>query len=434
LADGDRLGRVLVIARDFPPASGAPAIRIAKLAKYLGEFGWTPTVVTAPIDHAWDLDISLEDDLASGLAVWRTPRLLSTTVAPKVRQSDGGRATAGSSLPRRLVAKLCYPDPSLLWAIPAARRATKLGRNQDAIITSGPPFSTHLVGLWVSRRLGLPWVADYRDNWSGNPATGTHPVRHRLDRLVDSLVLKTADAVTVVSRAAAIELQDQLGVPPTRLFIALNGFDVDDLPASPGRSKDFLICYAGSLDERRDIRPLLAALQQAGRRSPDLARDLHLSLIGRIPDWAGEAALRDLGSDRVAIGGLRPHREALAEASAAAVLLVLSSTAEAGGATMTSKLLECLGLRRPVLMLAPSGPGVDLVTELGAGESAMPDDVPAIEEAVLRLYGDWRSGLERVADPAALIPLTRRVTGEVFASALDAAVRSKRRLRRDHGE
>ena len=429
MAEGHRLRRVLVVARDFPPASGAPAIRIAKLAKYLGEFGWVPTVVTAPVDHAWDLDESLSADLAPGLAVWRTPRLFAGAVAPNVGHIASGTPADQKSRSHRLVARLCYPDPSLLWAIPAARRAARLGRNQDAIITSGPPFSTHLVGLWASRRLGLPWVADYRDNFSGNPATGNHPVRHRLDRLLDSRFLKTADAVTVVSSAAAIDLSNEHGVAPARLFVAMNGFDVDDLPTSPGRAKEFVICYAGSLDERRDIRPLLAALQLAGRKSPDMARDLRLILMGRIPTWAAEAAVRELGSDRVVINGLRPHREALEEAAAAAVLLVLSSTAEAGGATMTSKLLECLGLRRPVLMLAPSGPGVDLVTKLRAGETAPPDDVQNTAEAVLRLYRDWQSGSERVADPAALTPLTRRVTGEVFASALDAALRSKRNPR-----
>ncbi len=429
MAEGQPLRRVLVIARDFPPASGAPAIRISKLAKYLGEFGWVPTVITAPADHAWDLDTSLSADLAPGLAVSRTPRLFSGALPPNVSHVGGGTPARKRSRSSRLITRICYPDPSLLWAIPAAREAARLGQSQDAVITSGPPFSTHLAGLWVSRRLGLPWVADYRDNWSGNPATGNHPVRHRLDRLLDARILRTASAVTVVSRAAAVDLQDQFGIPAANLFVAMNGFDVDDLPTSPDRSKEFVICYAGSLDERRDIRPLLTALQHAGRQNSDLARDLRLSMMGRIPSWAGEAALRELGSDRVTINGLRPHREALREASSAAVLLVLSSTAEAGGATMTSKLLECLGLRRPVLMLAPSGPGVDLVSELRAGETALPDDVPAIEEGVLRLYRDWQSGSERVTDPASLTPLTRRVTSEVFASALDAAMRSKRRPR-----
>jgi glycosyltransferase involved in cell wall biosynthesis len=429
VAEGNRLRRVLVIARDFPPASGAPAIRIGKLAKYLGEFGWVATVVTAPVDHAWDLDTSLDADLTPSLAVSRTPRLFSRALAPKVARAANESPADKKSRSHRLVARICYPDPSLLWAIPAARVAARLGRDQDAIITSGPPFSTHLAGLWVSHRLGLPWVADYRDNWSANPATGNHPVRHRLDRVLDARILRTADAVTVVSHAAATELQDKLGVPPARMFVAMNGFDVDDLPADPCRSNEFVICYAGSLDERRDVRPFLTALQRAGRQSSDLARDLRLEMVGRIPRWAGEAALRALGSDRVNVGGLRPHREALRQASAAAVLLVVSSTAEAGGSTMTSKLLECIGLRRPVLMLAPSGPGVDLVSELGAGETAPPDDVPAIAEAVLRLYRDWRSGSERVADATSLTPLTRRVTSEVFASALDSAIRSKRRQR-----
>ena len=37
-----RTRRVLIVARDFPPAGGAPAIRIMKLVKYLPEFDGKP--------------------------------------------------------------------------------------------------------------------------------------------------------------------------------------------------------------------------------------------------------------------------------------------------------------------------------------------------------------------------------------------------------
>lgn len=40
-------GRVAIVAYYFPPIGGAGTQRAAKLCRYLGEFGWTPTVVCA---------------------------------------------------------------------------------------------------------------------------------------------------------------------------------------------------------------------------------------------------------------------------------------------------------------------------------------------------------------------------------------------------
>jgi glycosyltransferase involved in cell wall biosynthesis len=148
----------------------------------------------------------------------------------------------------------------------------------------------------------------------------------------------------------------------------------------------------GSLHERRDPRPFLDALRRVTLTALGFSEALRLRLMGNVPVWVTDAALAAVGQERVSIDGLLPHREALTRASRAAVLLGITSRAEAGGAGLTSKLFEYLGLRRPVLMLAPPGPARFLVEDLEAGETADPDDVEGIARAIGRLFGDWRSG------------------------------------------
>ena len=36
----------------------------------------------------------------------------------------------------------------------------------DAIVTTGPPHSAHLIGLDLKRQLNLPWIVDMRDPWT----------------------------------------------------------------------------------------------------------------------------------------------------------------------------------------------------------------------------------------------------------------------------
>ena len=158
----DRVGsprRLLLISRELPPAIGPHPIRVAKLAKYLPAFGWRPTILTVPVDHAWATDDTLLADL-DGIDVIRVPRLLSRVAPPATgnrgtgtRAHDAGTGTrARTGLARRLL----LPDRDVLWAIPAARAAARLADRFDAVMTTAPPFSTHLVGYWLSRRHGLP--------------------------------------------------------------------------------------------------------------------------------------------------------------------------------------------------------------------------------------------------------------------------------------
>jgi glycosyltransferase involved in cell wall biosynthesis len=423
--EAGQLRRVLIVARDFPPAGGAPAIRLSKLVRYLPEFGWEPVVITAPGDHAWHRDASLLEGLPRALEIHRVPRLLARAIHP------------GSGIDRRVVrpprrkwlGKLLLPDSGILWAAPAGRVAGGLVDGVDAILTSAPPFSTHVVGLWVARRHRLPWVADYRDNWTTNPAIASSGLSRWLDVALERRVLREAGDVTVVSRAAANELTEVFGLDPHRVHVAMNGFDPDDLPPVQDRSASFEITYMGSLDLRRDPRPFLQALDQASRDRPALRDDVRIRLIGSIPEWVVEAAVRTVGAARVTVDGVVPHREALAKAGGSAVLLGITSEQESGGSAMTSKLLEYLGLRRPILMLAPPGPAVELLASINVGEAARPDDREAIRAALLRLHHNWTRGLERVAPLASLEPFTRRQSAAVVAGALAASVAD--RVRRE---
>jgi glycosyltransferase involved in cell wall biosynthesis len=415
--------RVLLVAREFPPSGGAPAIRLTKLAKYLPGLGWEVEVLTIPEDHAWSPDPTLLDELPAGLAVHRVARLLAAAMDP----AKGTSGAAGELRPgwrRRLATALLMPDPALLWAIPALREARRLAPRLDAVLTSAPPFSTHLVGLGLAGRLA--WVADYRDNWTTNPDFRRGAVPHALNRFLERRVLSRAGAVTVVSETARSELLRFRPGLAGRVQIAINGFDPDDLPRAQPDRELFRVVYAGSMGEHRDPAPLIRALACAAREDPELGTRLRLELIGRIPGSVKAQAQTLLG-ERISTPGFVAHREALRRSAAAAVLVVLSSRAEAGEAALTSKLFECLALRRPVLFIGPAGPGAALVRRLDAGEVVEPGDEGNLAAAVQRLFEAWRRGRERVATRGALQPLTRVATAEAVAAALDLAMDQVRR-------
>lgn len=417
--------RLLLVSRELPPAIGPHPIRVAKLAKYLPEFGWQPTILTVPVDHAWATDDTLSDDL-EGVDIVRVPRLLSRVAPPTTGQRRDGVRTprqpvTGGRVRTNLARRLLLPDRDILWALPAARRAATLADQFDAVLTTAPPFSTHLVGYWLSLRHHMPWVAEYRDNWSMNPLYRRGSLGQLANQTTEARFMARADAIVTVSEAAAAEVSDTFPSTVGKLHVAANGFDPNDLPTAAKHPEFFEIAYAGTLDERRDPRPFLEALRRLTLSAPGFTEAMRLRLMGNVSGWVSDAAVATAGQDHVSIDGLLPHREALARAARSAILLGITTRAEAGGVGLTSKLFEYLGLRRPVLMLAPPGPARSLVEDLGAGQTADPDDVEGIARAVGKLYEEWRSGSERTASPDRLEPLTRRTTAACVAIALDAS-------------
>jgi glycosyltransferase involved in cell wall biosynthesis len=429
--------RALIISRELPPSIGPHPIRVAKLAKYLPEFGWDPTILSVPTDHVVDRDEHMAAEM-EGIPVVRVPRLLAR-VAPPAAAARTLEATTpakaavpdkpGLSLRTRIARAVLIPDSSILWAIPAARRATAIAGGFDAVLTTAPPFSTHLIGNRVARSCGLPWVAEYRDNWTVNPLYERGGAAGWLNRRLEKRCLAAASAVVVVSDAAAAEMQEAFPGISSRLHVARNGYDPDDLPEPGPRPALFEIAYAGSLDERRDPRPFFAALARLTAEFPEMRDAVRLRLMGHVADWVVQGAGTAIGVERVTFDGLLPHREALARAARAAVLLGITTQAEAGGAGFTSKLFEYLGLQRPVLMLAPAGPARDLVLRSGGGLVADPRDVPAIAAATKQLFDEWAARSERHGDQAVLAGLTRRATAEAVAGALDAALAARPRHR-----
>jgi hypothetical protein len=96
-----------------------------------------------------------------------------------------------------------FPDNKAGWVKPAVRRGMRLlsTTKYDAIISTSPPISAHLVAEELSRNSGIPWVADFRDFWGSFKLEESVEDREfvaRGKRLLKHIT-ETAAAVTVVN-------------------------------------------------------------------------------------------------------------------------------------------------------------------------------------------------------------------------------------------
>jgi glycosyltransferase involved in cell wall biosynthesis len=365
---GDVERRVLFVSYAFPPTGGGGVQRAAKFAKYLPHFGWRPTILTVANPSVPVQDYDLAEDLDPRLSIVRARTWEPGYGVKKqlARAGSAGRATVGSLL-RRLSMQVLQPDPQILWNPSAFRAAAGVLRTQahDAILVTGPPFSSFLLGRKLKNRFGIPLVLDFRDEWmlvaqhlenyqlSGFAYRWQHAMMRR--------VLRAADAVIATTRASAVELggycyEAKSTATATCIY---NGFDPDDLSAvgrESSASPRLRIVYTGTLWKLTNIAPLVRALQALAQIAPARTADVELVVAGRRTPQQ-DTVLEGLRTTGVSVvrHDYLPHRKSLELAATADILLLLLDDQPGAERVVPAKLFEYLALAKPILAIGPDG-------------------------------------------------------------------------------
>ncbi len=376
------LPRVLIITYYWPPSGGSGVQRWLKFAKYLPEAGWEPVIFT-PENPDFDLrDESLLKEIPNQLEVikfpiWEPYQLFSklkgktkTHPGRLMEQKEKGFLEKAAIWAR---ANLLVPDPRVFWVNPSVKFLADLAKNGQfqAIITTGPPHSMHLIGRELKRKTGLPWIADFRDPWSAWEFLDTLPmtslVRKKHVQLEQS-VLKEADAVLTISPTFQQDLE-RLG--RRKIELLTNGYDPADLPPdfSPKiKEKGKLhLVYSGVIDAIRNPVPLLEALKAEFQQSGE---EVKWTFVGKVSEQVEAFVKADSWlKDRIEFVGYVSHQEVFGfYAKADALVLILTDTKNAQG-NIPGKLFEYLATEVQVLALGdPNGDSARILKDAGAGE------------------------------------------------------------------
>jgi len=402
---------VLFITYYFPPAGGAGVQRPLKFVKYLPDYGWLPIVLTVKPQAYPLIDESMEREIPPSVKVIRAPALLLPKKLPwRVRN---------------FIARwLLIVDQQLGWLPFAIHQGLRIinSENISAIYTTSAPYTSHLIGLWLHKLTGTPWIADFRDPWIRN-FSRSFPTRFHLKIALrlEETVCRNADSITVVSapmRDMLLEYHGKCG----NIHIITNGYDAadfSDVDTSVTNSLSaFTIVYTGSFYKHR-LRPDTFL---EGLRNTLNAYHIDVNVI-----FAGNISARvsrlitALGlSEVVTITGYLPHHRSIEYLMGADVLLLIIGPGPGSEAVFTGKIFEYLAAGKPILALVPPGPAADLIREAQAGVIVPPDDVEAISAAILELYDKWKRGDLRFKPRMDIISRfeRRRLTG-LLAELLD---------------
>ena len=403
--------RALIITYYWPPGGGGGVQRWLKFVKYFREFGWEPVVFTPENPEMPSIDESLLKEIPEGVHVLKNkiwePYQIYKSLTGRQQEDKIQTAFLSEEKQKRGFAErfsvwvrgnLFIPDARRFWIRPSVKYLTTYLRENpvDIIISTGPPHSTHLIGMALKQKLNIRWLADFRDPWTNidyyrdlKPGRRADRIHHRLEKKV----LQTADAVTVISPGMEIDFNR---IYQRKYHVIPNGYDAADLeniPEIKPVDDQFILAHIGSLTKTRNPENLWEAIKRLCAENKDFSRDLSLHNVGKI-DVSVLDSLADAGLKKYLVKiGYLSHDRVLTEQRKAAVLLLLINNTPNSKLILTGKIFEYLAAHRPVVCIGPTdGDAARVIEESGAGKTYGFDDVESLKKGLADLYAKFKAG------------------------------------------
>ncbi|UCB52863.1 MAG: glycosyltransferase [Candidatus Zixiibacteriota bacterium] len=423
-----RKKKVLILAYYFPPLGMGGVQRVTKFVKYLPLFGWKPYVLTVKDTDYWAKDYSLLKELPSEAKVIRTgsfdPLRVSWILKSLLKRRERRKESAGQDNLRRsrLSSWFFFPDTKVGWLPFALMKGLFLCRKEkfDLIFSSSPPPSLHLTGYLLKLATGTPWIADFRDPWTGYKLESLPTRLHQLLRgMVERLIVSKADKVIAANPAIKGALESRNPVRE-KICQMSQGYDEEDFGAITSASPEtFVIGYLGTFSPDCDPEPFFAALGDLIGRRVIPRHKVRLVHVGVCLGIDFDRLVQRYGlEDVVQQKGYLPHKEALKEMGRASLLLLVTSDHPL---VFPAKIFECLRLGKPILGLVnPKSQIAALLNRARAGEVVSPEDQAGVKRALTSYFSAFEKGeLACNTDQEVLQEFERRFLTSKLASLFD---------------
>jgi glycosyltransferase involved in cell wall biosynthesis len=398
--------KVLLITYYWAPSGGAGVQRVLKLVKYFREYGWEPVVYTAEnpaypiIDESLLEDIPTEQEIIKG-PIWEPYELYKKfTGQGKKEQVYSGFLNEKKklSLTKRLSiwirGNFFIPDARRFWIRPSTKLLKEyLQKNPvDAIISSGPPHTAHIIARNLKRIFNIPWIADFRDPWTNIDFYDQLMLSKWADRIhhkMEKTVVHEADEVVTVSWAWEKEFAE-MGAQSVRTIN--NGFDHNDFNfEKPPLEKKFVFSHVGYLNDDRNSPALWEAFGEICKEIPTIKEHLVLRFIGKT-DFITFKQIEENGlGDCLEKIAYMPHNEVLNYTCSSQVLMLLVNNVPNVMGHIPGKTYEYIGSRRPILAIGPeSADFAKVIRETNSGEVCGFEDKEKMKRVILSFFRKYK--------------------------------------------
>ena len=384
--------RVLIITYYWPPSGGSGVQRWVKFAKYLPKEGWQPVIYTPENPELTTIDKTLAAEIPPETEIVKThifepygiyrklmgkgssTDLKALTSAGsdgnEVNPVNGGKKSWKQKLSLYIRGNFFIPDPRIMWVRPSVKFLKSYLKKHpvDAIVSTGPPQSMHLIGLELSKATGLPWLADFRDPWTKIFYFKHLELTLRSEAKHQALEKKVVDGATRVIAVSPMVKKDFEAITSTPVELITNGFDEEDFNDPFEADEYFNITHTGLFASDGDPEILWKVLSAKCQDDKEFQKLLRIRLVGKTDqEIVNSIEAAGLGPNLVNLG-YQSHEVAVREQRNASVLILPLRKEPEYEAVLPGKLFEYLASRRPILGIGQTdGAMAQVVRNTGSG-------------------------------------------------------------------
>lgn len=232
------------------------------------------------------------------------------------------------------------------------------------ILISANPFSQFRIGYLLNKKYGLPWVADYRDDWTTNQLNDRSGIIKKLllplERYCERKWVKSAKHFFSVTPVYTKRIEQLTGVGGTNIY---NGYDVNYKSTSDDKSDVFTLLYTGSVYHQQDFSLLADAIEILIERDVVQSEKIEVHFLGATMNFLMPENVKVL-SDKLGLIGVKcillPHAigDEFATHLANASMLFFSRYGSLKG-IVPAKIFTYLGSKKPILLVGSDGDTIE---------------------------------------------------------------------------
>ncbi len=347
--------KVLILAYDFPPYVSVAGLRPKSWYDELLQHDIFPIIVTrqwankhkGPLDYV-EASVSEETIIEKQKkgTIIRTPYTpnLSNRLLLKYGENKFKLLRKGITAYYELLQYFLPIGPKSQVFHAAQDYLSK--NDVDVIVATGEPFVLFNYARKLSSKFNVPWVADYRDVWSGIMEKQNKPLIQKFHELQEKRIVPSAAAITTVSSFVRKKIHEITHHDNIHIFP--NGFDSNSMEKANlvHQKTDILrIGMAGSILAWNPTEPFFKAVRDFQKKYPEKIVEFHfygLNIQRQFEDYINKKIpeIKDL----IIIHPKTPNTELHLKLSELNALLLFNNFSFMG-----TKIYDYLGLKRKIL-------------------------------------------------------------------------------------
>jgi glycosyltransferase involved in cell wall biosynthesis len=353
--------KVLFITYYWPPSGKASLHWPLKIMKHLPKYDWQPIVLTVEEDTFSQQDETLSEDISPELKVIRAKSYEPFNIYKKfIGKKEDDQLVASETISKSnrslshrisiwLRMNLFIPDARVGWYFPAIKAARKLINDEkiDAIVSVGPPHSTHLIGKKMSKKLNIPHVPVFIDPWVDiiyYKDFKRSKITLSIDNHLEKTVLQNAKAIVFVTETMKNDYTIKYNFIEGKsnvLYWGYNEEDFERIIVKKEQKEEKVFVHAGNIFSYQNPPNFWKQIKKEIERG----NNIRIKFIGTVDPEIKKSIAEEGLNEITEYCGFLPYNEMLKNISEADFLLVCASEPR----HVPGKLFEYLRTGNPII-------------------------------------------------------------------------------------